>query len=415
MRIVLLSDNIPPEHNGGAEKVAWALATGLHRTGYDVHVITATKKASFEEIREGINTYHLHVDYPLRFQFWASIANPQITGQMSKLLKRIKPDVLHAHNIHHNLSYNSLRQAKQLGIPVVVTAHDAMAVAYGKMTHFIDPSRHDVYTPSSDDYRVFAFHNLIHARLRYNPIRNIGIRYALKHYTSARIAVSDALRQALEANNLPPYHVVHNGLEPVSSVSVEVKEALRSRLELAEMRVILMAGRVTREKGIVQVLDAMQQLVQRIPNAVLLILTRNSFKNAIFALPKYKALLENHVRFGGWLSGEELNAAYELADIVTVPSVYLEPFAMINLEGMAASKPLISTCFGGAREIVQDGITGYVINPFDTATFVDRLEQLLTDNALAQRMGAAGYKRFMEHFTLAHQVERTLAVYEQVV
>src|SRR5512143_1354897 len=100
MRIAILSDRIPPENIGGAGQVAWTLARGLRNVGHEVHVIAATPGVSFEESREGIPTYHLHSRYPRRLMFWLGVYNPQTIGPLRALLKRIKPDVVNAHNVH---------------------------------------------------------------------------------------------------------------------------------------------------------------------------------------------------------------------------------------------------------------------------------------------------------------------------
>ena len=100
MRILLLSDRIPPENRGGAGEVLWRLAVSLHQNGHDVHVISATDKAYFEEVREGIQTYHVQVSYPERFRAWYSLYNPQVNGRLKNLYQKIQPDVINAHNIH---------------------------------------------------------------------------------------------------------------------------------------------------------------------------------------------------------------------------------------------------------------------------------------------------------------------------
>jgi glycosyltransferase involved in cell wall biosynthesis len=121
-----------------------------------------------------------------------------------------------------------------------------------------------------------------------------------------------------------------------------------------------------------------------------------------------------HVRFGGWLSGNDLAAAYGLANVVVVPSVYLDACPLVNLEAMAARKPVIATCHGGSPEIVQDGVTGYIVNPFDTARFAGRLVDVLTDDGLRTRLGNAGYERYLRQFTQERFAERMSAIFDEV-
>ena len=96
---------------------------------------------------------------------------------------------------------------------------------------------------------------------------------------------------------------------------------------------------------------------------------------------------------------------YRLADVVACPSVIFDSFPTTNLEAMAAGKPVVATCFGGSREAVEDGFTGYILNPLNTGLFAQKLNELLTDDAKAKAMGAAGFLRVRGHFTLERQLK----------
>jgi glycosyltransferase involved in cell wall biosynthesis len=175
--------------------------------------------------------------------------------------------------------------------------------------------------------------------------------------------------------------------------------------------VILFAGRLTADKGTHQLLAAMQQIVASVPEMLLLVLSSHPIEAQINQ-PQYDALRANHIRSGGWLAGEDLAAAYHVADVVVVPSIIFDTFPTVNLEAMAAAKPVIATCYGGSSEVVQDGLTGYIINPFDTDHFAAKLQRLLTDSELAQQMGAAGQKRLQEHFSLHKYTSQMLEIYQ---
>ena len=119
------------------------------------------------------------------------------------------------------------------------------------------------------------------------------------------------------------------------------------------------------------------------------------------------------VRCAGWLSQEEMAAAYGSADVVTTPSLCLDTFNLINIEAMSAGKPVVGTIFGGTPEIVLDGTTGYVRNPLKIEAYTDALQTILTDPALAKRMGEAGKKRVEEHYSLDVFVQRQLEAYSR--
>ncbi len=408
MKILLLNDRIPPEGRGGAEAVVWRLAVGLRARGHQVHIAAATGRDSFDDLRAGIQTHHLHSQYPERFRSWLSLYNPQVAGAFRRLLARIQPDVVNAHNVHAWLSWHTLRQAREFGCRVVFSGHDCMPVVYGKMSYFINPDGGRMRTPAA--YRLPELHNLRENRFRYNPFRNPLIRRALGHVQAVTVP-SQALADVYAANGLPPAQVVPNGIDmnAWSPVSPEVVSRLRERYRLAGKRVILVAGRMTREKGVEQLLAALDRLRGSLPNARLLVLSSRSIESQVPA--RFRHLL-GIVVAGGWLGGAELRGAYQLADVVAVPSICFDTFPTVNLEAMALGTPVIATCFGGSRELVKDGEMGYIINPFDTETFAQRLQILLQQDELREQMGRRAREHVAANFRLDQQISTMTALYK---
>ncbi len=412
MRIVLLNDRIPPEGRGGAESVVWRLAKGLHASGHDVHIIATTPDASFEDVRDGIPTHHIHAHFRDRWRAWLSLYNPQIIKPLRTKLQQIQPDVVNAHNIHFYLSYHSLKVARDLGIPTVFSSHDVMPFAYTKLRHFIKPDISQMNLP--DDYKIPFGFNIKQNRFRYNPFRNHVIKHYLKNYAMIRTTPSQALADAHHTNGLPPFTVMHNGIDVDEWKLVWKHEqtAISSLLKLYNKKVILIAGRLTSHKGTHQLLSALDKLVDKHPDICLLVLTSTSLNKQI---PPEFEHLKPYIVAGGWLSGRELIATYQLADVMVVPSIIFDTFPTVNLEAMAVGLPVIATVFGGSSEVVIDGETGYIINPYDIETFARHLENLLSDYTLRQTMGVAGYERIRQQFTLSHQLEQLVGLYQRAI
>ncbi len=411
MKILLLNDRIPPEGRGGAEAVVWRLALGLRAQDHQVHIAAATERDSFAELRDGIQTHHLHARYPERFRSWLSLYNPQTARAFRRLLAQIRPDVVNAHNVHAWLSWHTLRQARVFGCRVVFSGHDCMPVVYGKMSYFVNPEFGRARTPAA--YRLPGLHNLRENRFRYNPFRNRLIRRALGHAQAVTVP-SQALADVYAVNGLPLAHVVPNGidLQAWTPARSELVSRLRERFGLAGKRVILVAGRVTREKGMEQLLAALDKLQGSMPNARLLVLSSRSIASQVPA--RFRHLLGSIVA-GGWLDGAELRGAFQLADVVAVPSIYLDTLPTVCLEAMALGTPVIATCFGGSRELVKDGETGYIVNPLDTETFTDRLQKLLSDDELRAQMGRRGREHVAANFRLDRQVAAMTALYKETM
>jgi glycosyltransferase involved in cell wall biosynthesis len=92
-----------------------------------------------------------------------------------------------------------------------------------------------------------------------------------------------------------------------------------------------------------------------------------------------------------------------------------EGFPLSILEAMRAGLPVIASSVGGVAESVSDGETGYLVPRGDVDALRENIRRLLTDRTLRVRLGASGRLRFQRHFTLARSVEKTLAVYRDVL
>jgi len=412
MHVVILSDYLPPEEPGGAGRVAWQLGQGLLAAGHRVTFIASTPERAHTETRGGFTVHLLHSNYAPRWQAWFGLVNPQTLRPLNLLLRKLRPDVVNAHNVHMHLGYHSLVIARFAGAATVFTAHDVMPFAYTKYTAYIDPTRLD---PCAEpDYRLPFGYNARQMRLRWNPARNLSIRHTMVYYADARIAVSDELKKALEANRLPPFDVVHNAVDPAAfDVPEGSVEVLRQRLRLEGRRVILFGGRLSREKGEEQLMAALRRVRRDVPEVALVVLAHSS--ETVLKLLHRHPDLSGALMFGGWLEGPELAAAYRAAHVVATPSICFESFGVMNIEGMAAGAVPVTTCFGGPREAVLDGETGYVVNPFDSEALADRLTRLLTDEDLRVRMARAGRARVEQHFTVAQQTAKTVAIFERAL
>jgi starch synthase len=122
---------------------------------------------------------------------------------------------------------------------------------------------------------------------------------------------------------------------------------------------------------------------------------------------------------------DELPRLYRQAAVFALPSVHRtcygheiavsELLGLAVLEAMASGTPVVCSRVGGVPEIVEDGVTGFLVEPGDVGELRERLHELLGDRALAARMGAAARERALERFTWAACAERCLEVYGELL
>jgi glycosyltransferase involved in cell wall biosynthesis len=108
--------------------------------------------------------------------------------------------------------------------------------------------------------------------------------------------------------------------------------------------------------------------------------------------------LQARVRFVGLVRAAELEKLYQHAALYVYPSPE-EDFGMGIVEAMAAGTPVVAWRNGGPTVTVEDRVTGYLVTPYDTDEFADRMQQLASSPELAERMGRAGHRRAAENFS----------------
>ena len=409
MKILFLSDDFPPQSFGGAGISTYDLALGMKKAGHQVFVITTGRKASEagESDYQGLKVYKIANDYPKRWRAYLSLYNPPVVRQVEELLKKIRPDVVHANNIHFYLSYYCLKLAKKYAKVVVFTARDAMLFNFGKL-------QTKRYLENFNCHTTWLDH-LKQAKKRYNPFRNLIIRHYLK-YTDKLFAVSNALKKALEQNGIKKVEVMHTGADSSEPpVSEEKIAGLRTKYGLKDKKVLLFAGRLSWSKGGEKTLEALAEIVKAEPRAVLLVAgIVDDYAQTMLEQAKKLGLKEQLI-FTGWIGREEIKTAYASANVVVVPSLCFDAFPRMVIEAMAAGKPVVGTCYGGAPEIIADRVTGYVVNPFNAKETAEKILDLLENPEKAEKFGQAGYERIKKDFNLDDKVRQIIFCYQRLI
>jgi glycosyltransferase involved in cell wall biosynthesis len=178
---------------------------------------------------------------------------------------------------------------------------------------------------------------------------------------------------------------------------------------------VLYAGRLLPHKGV-------NYLVEAVPADLPLVLAGRPWRHArAFYQLLHRLAAGKRVEFRQDCDDAALIDAYRRALCVVLPSVYTtvdgqrydipELLGQTLLEGMACGAPAICTAVGAMPEVVEDGVSGFVVPPNDAAALRDRIEWLRTHPAEAERMGRAARARVLERFTWGRVVDRCLAAY----
>jgi glycosyltransferase involved in cell wall biosynthesis len=196
------------------------------------------------------------------------------------------------------------------------------------------------------------------------------------------ICVSAALGEAARGCGAGDVRVIPNGVRIPDSIGAEAKPAE-----------ILFAGRLSPEKGIDELLEATRgmnlvvagdgPLRDRVPGAL------------------------------GFVPHDDLELLYARAAVVVLPS-YREGLPLCVIEAMAHGRPVVATSVGGIPELVEDGVTGFLVPPGDARALRTAVQRLLDDPARRRRMGREGRRRIVERCSLDAVTAATLEAYRQV-
>jgi glycosyltransferase involved in cell wall biosynthesis len=173
---------------------------------------------------------------------------------------------------------------------------------------------------------------------------------------------------------------------------------------------ILFCGRIVPEKGLVLLL----RVLARLDVSWRLIVAGDGYASRSAKRLADRLGLADRVTFQGWADRQTLRALYAEASVVVVPSLWPEPFGIVGLEAMAYARPVVAFAVGGIPEWLDDGVTGFLVRPYNLDALADRLRACLESPALARALGERGRARVECEFTAARHLESLMRIYDDV-
>jgi glycogen synthase len=391
MRILMLSWEYPPRVVGGLGRHVAALSRTLAAQGHEVHVITRDHPdagAPADEWLEGVHVVRVGEAPPV-IPFtdlipWVLAFNNRVQAAAARIVREHDIDVVHAHD--WLVAYAAAGIKETWDLSVVATIH---ATEYG---------RHQGWLPG-------PMNKLIHQVewwLTYEARRVIACSEYMRRQVTDIFALPD------DKTDVVPNAVAVRDFElPEDEVA-----AFRSELVGPRTKLVLFAGRLEYEKGVQTVLQALQRVRDEVGPTKFLIAGIGTYSDELRRQVR-ELKLQRHVRFTGFLEDHELRLHYAAADVAVAPSIY-EPFGLVAVEAMACGTPVVAGDTGGLREIVADG-HGLRFTPQDEVELADRLVEVLTDDALAERLVANGRRRIRRRYDWGRVAEATVDVYERAI
>lgn len=247
------------------------------------------------------------------------------------------------------------------------------------------------------------------------------------------IAVSEGMkRDVMKLYGVPEdrVKVIYNGIDPDFYKPTFDEEILKKWGVDPKRPYVLFVGRVTRQKGISQLIQAIPQIDK---NAQVVLCagapdTQELADECKHLIEKVQATRDGVVWIQDAVPHTELRVLYSHATVFATPSLY-EPFGIINLEAMSCGTPVVGSAVGGIPEIIVDGETGYLVplkavsatnfEPADPKTFqtdfAHKLNKILENPELAKKMGEVSRKRAIDVFSWKTIAKQTFDFYAECI
>ncbi|MDH7486934.1 MAG: glycosyltransferase [Anaerolineae bacterium] len=370
-RPIVLLHVIPTLGLGGAERFLVDLCRALPAHRYRVIVATVSGEGPrADDLRQaGIEVFPLRVR-----SHWQLNA----VLRLARFMRQQRVDIVHTH-LFVGEFFGRLA-AKLAGVPVVIsTAQNAYAPGY-----------------------LLPRAQVLAGRL-------------LARLDDRLVAVSQGARDYLiQVEGVAParIEIVPNAIawpEPVSPAQVEA-----ARRDLgAEGRSPLLGtvARLTPQKGLAYLLQALVTLRTRFPNLFCVIIGEGELRAELEALA-VRLELQHHVRFCGLR--RDVPALLQCLDLFVLPSLF-EGLPLALLEAMAAGRPVVATDVAGSSEVIEDGVSGRLVPPGDATALAQAMAELLDDRERAQALARQGQETVRRRYTIGPVAEAYERIYEELL
>lgn len=420
------------DHAGGAEKIAWDLFTSFRRLGHGSWMAVGTKRSQDPDVlcipkRTNEFTHFLqqivqHLPYsrvlnnrielfthPRQIDtFIKGYENFNYPGTLDVLnLPPNRPDILHCHNLHGG--YFDLCALPWLSkqVPTVLTLHDAWLLS-GHCAHSFDCQRWKTGCGRCPDLSIYP--SIRRDATAYNWQRKADI------FKKSRVFIvtpsqwlMDKVNQSILKPAIIESKIIPNGVN-LNIFHPAEKEKVREKLGFSpDAKILLFAANGIR-KNIWKDYRTLKTSLGKIADSGTKLLCIALGEDAP---PEY--IGENEIRFVPYQKDyQKVACYYQAADIYVHPS-RADTFPTTILEALASGTPVVASNVGGVPEQIAEGKTGFLVPVGDADAMADRIEQLLSDEELLQRMRNHVAEDAMQRFGLERMVNEYLAFYQQIL
>lgn len=404
MKIVHICDWYRPF--GGAEKLMLDTLSALEEAGHtNTMIINEHETQHLTGIRPEYMVQHIEIDFSnFRLYDYKHIAHAK--KRIAQIIAANSFDVCHIHNCQNPYIVQMLMRK----LPCVRSIHDPRLYCFTQWRLLPDRSicPHPLGVKClenkclSDGDTPVTYHDKI-APWVYR-------HYRLHKKMPTMIFESNAQMEcALQNGYRPDQLVLLPNFTPV--MDEQTVRQLHETYYDPSCNNIVFVGRASYEKG----LDVIIECADKISAPCTIhLLTDGPYMEHIRAQVRDRSL-GHIIKLHGALSYDETRTYYARADLVVIPSVWIESFCLVGLEAMANMKPVVGSRIGGIKDWLVDGETGYHCEPGNARDLASKIDMLLADKKKSVQMGINGYKRVKECYDKKIYIEKLVDIYRTTI
>jgi len=375
MKILHLTQRFPPAP-GGVEEHVLQISKRLAKKGHEVIIFTSDleRDKPFIRLSHGKGLYLENEQINVRRFKAVKLLNLKhglgvIIPGMREAALREKVDVVHAHAFGFWPTYVGMAKKILDQTPLIITPHSSAG---------------------SRDYGVL-------------DVRKLPLKIADKIIALTESEQKHLVSLGIDSNKIS---VIPNGLD--------LKKFRGLPDGYKKNHVILYVGRIDiRTKGLDTLIKAVPSVLEVVQDAKFVFVGPDWGDMAFLKELAHTLNVETHVIFvGSTFDQEEKLRYYMTADVCVLPS-NIESFAIVILESMACGTPVVATRVGGVPDIINDKENGILVPPKDPKKLADAISYLLTDKAMAVKMGQKG-RRIVQRYSWESVTDQTEEVYWEV-
>lgn len=294
------------------------------------------------------------------------------------LVRRIRPRIIHAHSPVLNV-IPTLIVGLLLRVPVVY-----------EIRAFWEDAGADqgTYTEGSIKYRIVRM-----------------LETCCCFFAAHIFVICKGLKDDLVARGILPdkISIIYNAIYPQQYLHAEPDEQFRKKWELSGKKVVGFIGSFYRYEGLDLLVRAFARVIKKQPDAVLLLVGGGETEKELAELVKtLDPVVQQQIVMPGRIPHSQVTGVYALMDVLVYPRYSVRLTELVTplkpLEAMAMGKSLIASDIGGHRELIKDGINGYLVKANDSEKLADGIVQVLQDENTVRKICEAGRKTVQEGF-----------------